>query len=117
MQVLDHMPKWFESIMKFMMPNKEVALFFQKFMTIVEIGIALALIVGLFTWLASATTVALVVAFCLSGMFFWVNIWFIPVAIALMNGSGRAFGLDHWVVPWLQRKLGHWWYGDVKSRY
>ena len=29
-------------------------------MTIVEIGIALALIVGLFTWLASATTVALV---------------------------------------------------------
>ena len=30
MQVLDHMPKWFESIMKFMMPNKEVALFFQK---------------------------------------------------------------------------------------
>ena len=117
MQVLDHMPKWFESIMKVMMPNKEVALFFQKFMTVFEICIALALIVGLFTWLASATTIALVVTFCLSGMFFWVNIWFIPVAFALMNGSGRAFGLDHWVVPWIQRTLGRWWYGDVKSRY
>lgn len=35
MQVFDHMPKWFENVMKFMMPNQEVALFMQKFMTIV----------------------------------------------------------------------------------
>ena len=40
MQVFDHMPKWFESVMKFMMPNQEVALFMQKFMTIVEVCIA-----------------------------------------------------------------------------
>lgn len=57
MQVFDHMPKWFESVMKFMMPNQEVALFMQKFMTIVEVCIALALIAGLFTWLSSAATV------------------------------------------------------------
>ena len=87
MLVFDHMPKWFASLMEFMVPNREVALFFQKFMTIFEILIALAIIVGLFTWLANATTIALVVAFCLSGMFYWVNIWFIPVAFALMNGS------------------------------
>ncbi|MGC6770366.1 FAD-dependent oxidoreductase [Enterococcus sp. LJL128] len=117
MMVFDHMPKWFESVMKFMMPNQEVALFFQKFMTIVEVLIALALIAGLFTWLCSATTIGLVAAFCLSGMFYWVNIWFIFVAIALMNGSGRAVGLDRWVIPWLQRKLGKWWYGTPKSRY
>ena len=30
MQVFDHMPKWFESVMKFMMPNQEVALFMQN---------------------------------------------------------------------------------------
>ncbi|QIL45979.1 NAD(P)/FAD-dependent oxidoreductase [Vagococcus coleopterorum] len=117
MLVFDHMPKWFSSLMEFMMPNKEVALFMQKFMTIFEVLIALALIAGLFTWLSSATTIALVAAFCLSGMFYWVNIWFIPVAFALMNGSGRSIGLDKWVVPWLQRKLGKWWYGDVKSMY
>ncbi|WP_314062999.1 NAD(P)/FAD-dependent oxidoreductase [uncultured Vagococcus sp.] len=117
MMVFDHMPKWFASVMEFMMPNKEVALFFQKFMTIFEILIALALIAGLFTWLASASTIALVAAFCLSGMFYWVNIWFIPVAFALMNGSGRAIGLDKWVVPWLQRTLGKWWYGETKSMY
>lgn len=117
MLVFDHMPKWFASLMEFMVPNREVALFFQKFMTIFEILIALAIIVGLFTWLANATTIALVAAFCLSGMFYWVNIWFIPVAFALMNGSGRALGLDKWVVSWLQRTLGKWWYGETKSLY
>lgn len=117
MQVFDHMPKWFESVMKFMMPNQEVALFMQKFMTIVEVCIALALIAGLFTWLSSAATIGLTIAFCLSGMFYWVNIWFIFVSFALMNGSGRAVGLDRWVIPWIQRKLGKAWYGTPKARY
>ncbi|MCD5249638.1 NAD(P)/FAD-dependent oxidoreductase [Enterococcus faecalis] len=117
MQVFDHMPKWFESVMKFMMPNQEVALFMQKFMTIVEVCIALALIAGLFTWLSSAATIGLTIAFCLSGMFYWVNIWFIFVAFALMNGSGRTVGLDRWVIPWIQRKLGKAWYGTPKARY
>ncbi|WP_311067487.1 NAD(P)/FAD-dependent oxidoreductase [Enterococcus faecalis] len=117
MQVFDHMPKWFESVMKFMMPNQEVALFMQKFMTIVEVCIALALIADLFTWLSSAATIGLTIAFCLSGMFYWVNIWFIFVAFALMNGSGRAVGLDRWVIPWIQRKLGKAWYGTPKARY
>ena len=117
MAVLDSAPEWFSNIMKIMMPNMEVAMFFQKMMVFVEIGIALALMAGLFTWLMSATTIALVVTFCLSGMFFWVNIWFIPVAFALMNGSGRAIGLDRWVIPWLQKTLGKWWYGTPKSMY
>ncbi len=117
MMVLKEMPGWFESIMSFMIPNVEVALFFQKFMTIVELAIGLALIFGLFTWLASAATIALVVSFSLSGMFYWVNMWFIPVAMSLMNGSGRAFGLDYYVIPWIQRKLSKWWYGDIKAVY
>ena len=117
MQVFDHMPKWFESVMKFMMPNQEVGLFMQKFMKSVEVCIALALIAGLFTWLSSAATIGLTIAFCLSGMFYWVNIWFIFVAFALMNGSGRAVGLDRWVIPWIQRKLGKAWYGTPKARY
>jgi NADH dehydrogenase, FAD-containing subunit len=117
MAVLDKAPNWFQSVMKVFMPNMDVAMFFQKMMVFVEIGIALALMAGLFTWLFSATTIVLIVTFCLSGMFFWVNIWFIPVAFALMNGSGRAVGLDRWVIPWLQRTLGKWWYGTPKSMY
>ncbi len=117
MLIFEKMPKWFSSIMEFFIPNKEVALFFQKFMTIFEILLALAIIAGLFTWLCNAATIALVVAFSLSGMFYWVNIWFVFVAIALMNGSGRAVGLDRWVIPWVQKVLGNWWYGKPKALY
>lgn len=117
MAVLDKAPDWFSSIMKVMMPNMDVAMFFQKMMVFVEIVIALCLMAGLFTWLMSGTTIILVAMFCMSGMFYWVNIWFIPVAFALMNGSGRAVGLDRWVIPWIQKKLGGWWYGKPKSLY
>lgn len=117
MQVLKAMPDWFEAIMKFMMPNQEVALFMQKFMTCVEIAIGLALIAGAFVWLVSAATAAMVVMFSLSGMFFWVNIWFIPVAIALMAGAGRSLGLDYWIMPWLGRLLDRWIYGKPKHLY
>ena len=117
MTVFDKVPHWMEPIFKFMIPNREVALFMQKFMSIVEIFLALALIFGLFTWIAAAATAALTVMFSLSGMFYWVNIWFIPVAIALMNGSGRSFGLDKWVQPWIQRWLTKIWYGQSRSIY
>ncbi|GFH43183.1 NADH dehydrogenase [Lactococcus hodotermopsidis] len=117
MAVLDKVPNWLEPIFKLMIPNKEVALFMQKFMSVVEVALALALIVGAFTWLAAASTAALTVMFSLSGMFYWVNVWFIFVAIALMNGSGRAFGLDKWLQPWLQKHFFKWWYGKSKSLY
>lgn len=117
MAVIEKSPDWFTKIMQVIMPNNDVAMFFQKFMVFFEIALALALIAGLFTWLCSATTIVLVITFCLSGMFYWVNIWFIFVAFALMNGSGRAIGLDRWVIPWLQRTLGNWWYGRPSSQY
>lgn len=117
MTVLSEMPDWFEAIMQFIMPNQDVALFMQKFMTIAEIAIGLALIVGAFVWIVSAATVALVAMFSLSGMFYWVNIWFVPVAIALMNGAGRSFGLDYWIMPWLGRFLDKKVYGRPRHIY
>lgn len=117
MPVFEKMPDWFASIVKIFIPNQEVALFMQKMMTIVELLIALAIIFGLFTWLCNAATIALVGMFCLSGMFYWVNIWFVFVAFALMNGSGRTFGLDYYVIPWIEKKLGGWWYGKPRAIY
>ncbi len=117
MIVIEKSPDWFTKVMQFIMPNNDVAMFFQKFMVFAEIALALALMAGLFTWLVNATTIILVITFCMSGMFYWVNIWFIPVAFALMNGSGRAVGLDRWVIPWLQRTVGKWWYGTPRSLY
>ncbi|KRN22980.1 NAD(P)/FAD-dependent oxidoreductase [Lacticaseibacillus camelliae] len=117
MMVFDKMPNWMYTITKAMIPNQNVAFFMQKSMTIIEILIGLALVAGLFTWLSGAVSVAFTVIFCLSGMFYWVNIWMIPMAIAVMNGSGRAFGLDKWVVPYLQKTFGKWWYGTPKALY
>lgn len=117
MLVFDSMPGWFASIMEFMMPNQDVALFMQKMMSLVELGIGLCLMAGLFTWLVSAVTIALVAMFCLSGMFVWVNLWFVPAALAIMNGAGKAFGLDHWVLPWLGKILDKWAYGTPKHIY
>ncbi|WP_025728839.1 FAD-dependent oxidoreductase [Atopobacter phocae] len=117
MMVFSKMPKWFEAIMKVMMPHQDMALFMQKFMTLVEIGIGLCLIVGLFVWLTSAATVGFVVMFSLSGMFYWANVWFVPVAIALMAGAGRTFGLDYYVMPWIGKRLSQWWYGKTNHIY
>lgn len=117
MQVFGEMPDWFAAIMEFMMPNKEMALFMQKFMVCVEIAIGLALIGGLFVWLISAVTIGLVAMFSLSAMFYWVNIWFIPVAIALMSGAGRTFGLDYYVQPMIGRWVDKLIYGKPKHIY
>ncbi|MDO4680494.1 MAG: FAD-dependent oxidoreductase [Aerococcus sp.] len=117
MLVFQDMPHWFESIMKILLPNRDVAFFMQHFMAIFELVIGACLIIGLFTWLFSGITVVLVSMFCLSGMFVWVNMWFIPAAIALMSGAGRVFGLDYYVIPWIARHLDRWWFGQPKHLY
>ncbi|MDO4670404.1 MAG: FAD-dependent oxidoreductase [Aerococcus sp.] len=117
MLVFQHMPHWFEAIMKVMLPNRDVAFFMQHFMAIFELVIGACLIIGLFTWLFSGITVVLVSMFCLSGMFVWANMWFIPAAIALMSGAGRAFGLDYYVIPWIARHLDRWWFGKPNHIY
>jgi pyridine nucleotide-disulfide family oxidoreductase len=115
--VIEKMPDWFASIMQIMIPNVEVAHLMQKVMSFVELAIGLAIMAGFLTWIVNAVTIGLVATFCLSGMFYWVNMWFVPAAIALMNGSGRAFGLDYYVIPWFQRTAGSWWYGKSKAIY
>lgn len=115
--ILSEMPGWFAWIMEIMMPNVEVALFMQKMMVFIEIAIGLAIIFGLFTWLANAASVAFLTMFTLSAMLGWDKVWALPASIALMNGSGRTFGLDYWVIPYVQNKLGRFWYGKEQSIY
>ena len=115
--ILSEMPGWFAWIMEIMMPNVEVALFMQKMMVFIEIAIGLAIIFGLFTWLANAASVAFLTMFTLSAMLGWDKVWALPASIALMNGSGRTFGLDYWIIPYVQNKLGRFWYGKEQSIY
>ncbi|GEM04656.1 NADH dehydrogenase [Halolactibacillus miurensis] len=115
--ILSEMPFWFEWIMKIFVPTQELALFAQKAMVFVELAIGLALIAGLFAWLASAASAAFLVMFTLTAMLGWDKVWALPASIALLNGSGRTFGLDYWVIPFIQTKLSKFWYGEPKAIY
>jgi NADH dehydrogenase len=72
---------------------------------IMEIGIGLALIGGLFTFLASLASIFMALNFILSAMAGKEILWYIFAGIALMGGAGRAFGLDYYVMPWIKK----WW--------
>lgn len=115
--ILSKMPGWFAWIMEIMMPNTGVAVFMQKMVVFIEIAIGLAILFGLFTWLANAASVGFLAMFTLSAMLGWDQVWALPGSIALMNGSGRTFGLDYWVIPFIQKKLSRFWYGKEQSIY
>lgn len=78
---------------------------FQFMVVFMEIGIGLALIVGLFTFFASIGSLGLVANFILSAQTGWDILWFVFAAIALMGGAGGGFSLDYYVQPWIKK----WW--------
>ncbi len=85
---------------------------FQALIVLAEIGIGLALVGGLFTFLAAAASIGLCVMFIIGAMAGREIIWYIACAVVMLGGAGRAFGLDHWVMPWLQK----WWNGTRLAR-
>ena len=94
---------WFrETFMDNMMAYISYPLF-QLMIVSVEIAIGLALLGGLFTWLAAAGSIAMCGVFILSGMFSWDQLWFVFGAFLLLGGAGRSFGIDHWVMPFIKR--------------
>lgn len=109
--ILSNMPRFYSAIMRFMIPNAEIAVWFQRMVVLIEIGVGLALLAGLFTFLASAVSAFMVLNFILSAMAGWEILWYFFGAIALMGGAGRTFGLDYWVIPWISRLIGNWWLG------
>ena len=81
--------------------------FFQVLIVLAEVGIGLALIGGLFTFPAAIVSIGLSLMFLIGAMAGKEILWYIAVSIVMLGGAGRGFGLDHWVMPWLQR----WWNG------
>ena len=93
-------------------------LFWQHgFASFLEIITGAGLFLGLFTWpLGLLSIILTIVAWSTNG--FDMTHWFIILSsLAVMNGSGRGFGLDFYVVPFLQKTLGGLWYGKAKSTY
>lgn len=106
-----------EIFTKFMGLLQPVGFYLQIMIVIMEILIGLALIAGLFTFLASAASAFLCINFILSAMAGIDILWYIAAAIALMGGAGRAFGLDYYLMPWLQKRLARFWFGRKKMQY
>jgi NADH dehydrogenase len=77
---------------------------FQAAIVRAEIGIGLALVGGLFTFVAAVVSIGLSLMFIIGAMAGREVLWYIAASIVMLGGAGRAFGLDHWVMPWLQRQ-------------
>lgn len=80
------------------------ALLFQIMIVLAEIGLGLAFISGTFTFIAAIASIGLVINFMLSTGFYAYNWWFIPAALCLLGGAGRAFGIDYYLMPYLMRQ-------------
>jgi NADH:ubiquinone reductase (H+-translocating) len=112
--LLSSPPEIFTSMMSILKP---FGFYFQIMIVFAEIGIGLALIAGLFTFIASAASVFLCINFILSAMAGIEIVWYIVGSIALMGGAGRAFGLDYFVMPWLGKYLSNFWLGKQTPVY
>ncbi len=83
--------------------NGNTQLFFQSVIVISEILIGLALIGGLFTFLASAYSLVLEVMFVMTTGLYMSTWWMAFAAIAVLIGGGHVFGLDYYVIPALKK--------------
>ena len=115
--ILKEVPGWYSAIMQIMMPNPEVAVWFQRIVVLIEIGIGLCLIAGLFTFICSVVSAGMPINFILCAMAGWDILWFIFGSIALMGGAGRTFGLDYYIMPWITRIADNFWHGKRKPAY
>jgi len=99
--ISDHTPDWYAwFVEKVVYPN---SMLFQKIVVITEIGLAIAFILGLFTFLAAIVSIGMNLNFLLStGLYDW---WFIWASFAMFAGAGRVLGADHYLMPWLTHQL------------
>lgn len=95
-------PGWYAWIANnIVIPN---ALLFQIVICLTELALGLAFITGTFTFIASLASIGLIINFMLSTGFYDYNWWFIPAALTLLGGGGRAFGVDYYLIPYLMRQ-------------
>jgi len=108
--ISEHTPGWYAWIAtNIVIPN---AILFQVLIVLAEIGIGLALLSGTFTFIAALGSLALNVNFLLSTGMYEYDWWFIPAALCLLGGAGRAFGVDHYLMPYLMKQ----WRYFVRNR-
>ncbi|MCJ7690015.1 MAG: FAD-dependent oxidoreductase, partial [Clostridiaceae bacterium] len=80
-----------------------LATVFQTGMVLAEIVVGLLLLGGLFSALASITSVAMGMMIWTSGMAPAEMLWYLAAGVALIGGSGSTFGMDYYVLPILKK--------------
>ncbi len=89
-------------------------LFFQWFVVLTEIIIGLCLIGGVFTFIASGISLIMQLNFLMTTGIYMQTWWMLFAGIAVLAGAGRSFGLDHYLLPYLNNygeriwKSGKW---------
>ncbi|NLD51101.1 MAG: pyridine nucleotide-disulfide oxidoreductase, partial [Clostridiaceae bacterium] len=105
-----HTPSWYAWIAdNIVVPN---ALVFQWLIVLTEIGLGLAFITGTFTFIAALAALGLNFNFLLSTGLYETSWWYIPAALCMLGGAGRAFGVDFYLIPYLMRQ----WRYFVRNR-
>ncbi|NSW90834.1 MAG: FAD-dependent oxidoreductase [Firmicutes bacterium] len=108
--ISDHTPGWYAWIAdNIIIPN---ALIFQILIVIAELGLGLAFISGTFTFIAAIVSLVMNLNFILSTGMYSYDWWYIPAALSMMGGAGKAFGVDHYLIPYLMRQ----WRYFVRNR-
>lgn len=90
---------------RFVLSNDSMMLFMQTFIVIMEILIGLALIGGLFTFLASGMSIVLQLMFVSSTGLYLNTMWMLFAGVATLIASGQTLGLDYYVIPAIKK----WW--------
>ncbi|HBQ65014.1 MAG TPA: pyridine nucleotide-disulfide oxidoreductase, partial [Clostridiales bacterium] len=85
-----------------------VTMVFQVLVVLAEIALGLMFLGGAFTFIASVLSIGLMLMFLTSTGVYAHTWWVFFGAFAAMGGSGRAFGLDHWIMPYLDRVWTSW---------
>lgn len=79
------------------------SMFFQVFIVILELIVGLAIFSGTLTFLSSIVSLGLLAMFMTTTGMYDTSWWMLFAGIAVAAGAGRAFGLDHWVLPYFGR--------------
>lgn len=81
--------------------NDTISMIFQVLVVILEIAAGLMLLGGAFTFAGGLISFALMGMFITSTGLYEKSWWMIFASIAVMGGAGRAFGLDYYLLPYL----------------
>ncbi len=90
---------------RFVLSSDSMMIFMQTFIVVMEILIGLALIGGLFTFMASGVSLVLQLMFVSTTGLYLNTMWMLFAGIATLIASGQTIGLDYYVIPALKK----WW--------